>query len=120
MKGLLLTCEPICFPFSGVVSCFLAVDHDFTVNCRHYWYEQKLACLLWKVDSKEIIMSRTSSEYTLNNLRSTINVRSFLPASSPHPSPLLLPACRDHDSCSTSDSSSFRSDHMLLNRESLF
>lgn len=46
----------------------------FTYLHRHYRYEKKLACLLWKVDVKDIILPRTSSEYTLNNLRSTVNV----------------------------------------------
>lgn len=41
---------------------------------RRYRYEKKLACLLWKVDVRDLILPRTSSEYTLNNLRSTVNV----------------------------------------------
>lgn len=46
---------------------------------RHYRYEQKLACLLWKVDAKDIILPKTNSEYTLQNLRNTINVRASPP-----------------------------------------
>jgi len=43
-------------------------------HVRYYRYEQKLACLLWKVDVKDVILLRTNSEYTLQNLRNTINV----------------------------------------------
>ncbi|XP_074600501.1 guanylate cyclase 32E-like [Brevipalpus obovatus] len=45
----------------------------FILAFRHYRYEHKLACLLWKVDMKELILLRTNSEYTLQNLRNTIN-----------------------------------------------
>ena len=31
------------------------------MSCRHYRYEQKLACLLWKVDFREITIIPTQS-----------------------------------------------------------
>lgn len=41
---------------------------------RHYRYEQKLAALLWKIDVKDVIIPRTNSEHTLQQLRSAVNV----------------------------------------------
>lgn len=52
-------------------------SHSLTtqlLTARYYRYEQKLACLLWKVDVRDVILLRTNSEYTLQNLRNTINV----------------------------------------------
>ena len=65
-------------------SLFLSYLSNKEYPYRHYRYEQKLASLLWKVNPKDIILpdlgsinsdaGRTKSEYTLQNLRSTINV----------------------------------------------
>ncbi|XP_054159620.1 guanylate cyclase 32E-like [Oppia nitens] len=40
---------------------------------RHYRYEHKLTRLLWKIDMKDVIVLNTNSEYTLQNIRNTIN-----------------------------------------------
>lgn len=39
---------------------------------RHYRYEQKLACLLWKVDMKEVTLVATE------NLESSIRTKSLV------------------------------------------
>uniref|UniRef100_T1KKV6 Guanylate cyclase n=1 Tax=Tetranychus urticae TaxID=32264 RepID=T1KKV6_TETUR len=51
----------------------------FSLAFRHYRYEYKLACLLWKVDMKELILLKTNSEYTIQNLRNTINFHGLDP-----------------------------------------
>uniref|UniRef100_A0A147BCC9 Guanylate cyclase n=1 Tax=Ixodes ricinus TaxID=34613 RepID=A0A147BCC9_IXORI len=44
---------------------------------RHYHYEYKLARLLWKVDMEDVITLRTNSEYSLQNIKNTINYQGF-------------------------------------------
>ncbi|XP_064478005.1 guanylate cyclase 32E-like isoform X2 [Ornithodoros turicata] len=55
------------------ISCacvFLVVG---IVAFRHYHYEYKLARGLWKVDIDDVITVRTNSQYSLQNVRNTIN-----------------------------------------------
>lgn len=61
-----------------IVACCSLTTIALGFIIRHYRYEQKLACLLWKVDVRDIILPRTNSEYTLQNLRSTINVSNVM------------------------------------------
>lgn len=61
-----------------IVACCSLMTIALGFIIRHYRYEQKLACLLWKVDVRDIILPRTNSEYTLQNLRSTINVSNVM------------------------------------------
>ncbi|XP_023229803.1 guanylate cyclase 32E-like [Centruroides sculpturatus] len=46
-----------------------------TFAFRHYRYELKLACLLWKVDVKDVVLLKTNSDDALQNFKQNINVQ---------------------------------------------
>ncbi|XP_067143457.1 guanylate cyclase 32E-like [Centruroides vittatus] len=46
-----------------------------TFAFRHYRYELKLACLLWKVDVKDVVLLKTNSDDALQNYKQNINVQ---------------------------------------------
>ncbi|KAI1301287.1 Guanylate cyclase 32E [Halotydeus destructor] len=55
-----------------IVCCFIMIVASIFI-IRYYRYEQKLACLLWKVDVKDVVLLRTSSTCSLQNHWNTIN-----------------------------------------------
>ncbi|XP_022252245.1 guanylate cyclase 32E-like [Limulus polyphemus] len=58
----------------GLVTAALVVIAGI-FSIRHYRYEQTMARMLWKVDIKDLIFLRTTSEFTLQNTHNQINVQ---------------------------------------------
>ncbi|XP_054710092.1 guanylate cyclase 32E-like [Uloborus diversus] len=54
------------------VCCFVTIVAGLFVF-RHYRYEHKLACLLWKVDMKDIILLHSDENGDLQKLKSNLN-----------------------------------------------
>ncbi|RWS09764.1 guanylate cyclase 32E-like protein, partial [Dinothrombium tinctorium] len=52
-----------------VSGCLILIASAFAFR-----YEHKLACLLWKVEMKDVLFIRRNSEYTLQNIRNTVNL----------------------------------------------
>ncbi|XP_076312206.1 guanylate cyclase 32E-like [Tachypleus tridentatus] len=60
----------------GLVTAALVVIAGI-FSIRHYRYEQKMARMLWKVDIKDLILLRTSSDLTLQNSRNQISMQVY-------------------------------------------
>lgn len=43
-------------------------------NFRHYRYEHKLACLLWKVDMKDVIIPEVHHDGNFQGFKNNLNV----------------------------------------------
>lgn len=41
---------------------------------RHYRYEQKLACLLWKIDIRDVIIIPTETTESANKNKNMVNI----------------------------------------------
>ena len=65
----------LCLAFDApLVLLCSAFDASLVFPRRHYWYEQQLARLLWKIDSKDLLVVGENNDGMTDNVRNLHNL----------------------------------------------
>lgn len=60
-----------------IIKIFTNKTHISYKYFRHYRYEQKLACLLWKIDMKDVTIIPTETTETVARNKNMVGNKSF-------------------------------------------